>query len=181
MSWVCLAEVCTAKLIWHITYFSWGNCRRKLFVRAASPVPVGPTKSNDFSWSSNFARKYICITVPEALTIMSLSWKNQRKRCPKDAVKNVSLLIVHRTTVELSHGIISNHNKSETIPIYLKGGRGRDYGWWARAATGGGPPFLVPASAQERPDSPLVAICLMLIDPGLASGLLICPLFFSAS
>lgn len=144
MSWVCLAEVCTVKLIWHVTYFSWGNCRRKLFVRAASPVPVGPTKSNDFSWSSNFARKYICITVPEALTIMSLSWKNQRNRCPKDAVKNVSLLIVHRTTIELSHGIISNHNKSETIPKSLK--RGRDYELWAAATAPGGPTFLVPAS-----------------------------------
>lgn len=127
MSRVCLAEVCTAKLIWHITYFSWGNCRRKLFVRAASPVPVGPTKSNDFSWSGNFARKYICLTVPEALTIMSLSWRNQRKRCPKDAVKNVSVLIVRTTTIVLSHGIISSHRKSETVPNYLKGSRGRDY------------------------------------------------------
>lgn len=137
MSWVCLTEVCPAKLIWHITYFSWGNCRRKLLVRAASPVPVGPTKSNDFSWSSNFARKDICLTVPEALPIMSLSWKNQRKRRPKDAVKNVSLLTIHRT-IELSHGIIANHNRSATVPQYLEGGQRQR--WWAgswRLAQGG--------------------------------------------
>jgi hypothetical protein len=51
--------------------------------------------------------------VPEALPIMSLSWKNQRKRCPKDAFKNVSLLTIHRTTIQLSHEIISNDNNSK--------------------------------------------------------------------
>lgn len=127
MSRVCLAEVCTGKLIWHITYFSWGNCPREPLIEAASLVPVGPTKSNDFSWSSNFARKCICITVPEALPIMSLSWKNQRKRRLKDAVKNVPLLPVLRTTIELSLGIVSNHSNSEITPQFLRGDGGRDY------------------------------------------------------
>lgn len=173
MSWVCLAEVCTAKLIWHITYFSWGNCHRKLFVRAASPVPVGPTKSNDFSWSGNFARKYICLTVPEALTIMSLSWRNQRKRCPKDAVKNVSVLIVCTTTIVLSHGIISSHRKSGTVPNYLKGGRGRDYELGAGAPpTQGGPTFLVPASGAGQSLHHQLFV-FVLLEQGLASSLLI--------
>lgn len=47
---------------------------------------------------------------------MSLSWKNQRKRRPKGAVKCVSLLTVHRTTIERSHGIISNYNKKQNHP-----------------------------------------------------------------
>lgn len=175
MSWVCLAEVCTVKLIWHITYFSRGNCRRKLFVRAASPVPGGPTKSNDFSWSSNFARKYICITVPKALPIMSLSWKNQRKRHPKDAVKNVSLLTVHRTTIELSHGIISNHNTSETFQNTWKGGRGRNYELWAGALTQGEPvrrpKFPLPAGRtllfRSGPESVLLAVSFYVSWPGV--------------
>lgn len=85
-------------------------------VGAASPGPVGPTISNDFFWSSNCARKYICMTVPEALPIMSLSWKNQRQRRPKDAVKNVSLLTVRRTTIEVRHAVISDHSKKQNHP-----------------------------------------------------------------
>ena len=171
MSRICLAEVCTVQLIWHITYFSGGNCRRKLFVRAASSVPVGPTKSNDFSWSGNFARKYICLTIPEALAIMSWSWRNQGKRCPKDAVKNVSVLIVHTTTIVLSHRILENHRKSEAIPTYLKGGRGRDYELGAGApTTHGGPTFLAPASGVGQ-SLHYQLFVFVLLEQGLASSL----------
>lgn len=58
---------------------------------------------------------------------MSLSWKNQRKRRPKDAFKNVPLLPVLRTTIELSLGIVSNHSNSKITPQFLRGDGGRDY------------------------------------------------------
>lgn len=64
--------------------------------------------------------QHICITVPVVLTVMSLSWE-EKKEEPKDADtdKDVSLPTLHRTTVELSHKIVSGHNKSETQRKYL--------------------------------------------------------------
>lgn len=167
MSWVRLAEVCTVNLIWHRTYFSVGDCRKEAVCRHASPGPVGPTTSNDFSWSSHFARKCICIAVPKALPGMSLSWKNQRKRCPKDAIKKVSLLTIHRTTIGLRHGVIANHNKKKNSPPYLKGWQRQKLWLVARSGRAAVEGPVRTLCFRSGPEPPLLAVCFYVTWPGV--------------
>ena len=73
MSCVWFADVWAEKLTLFGMYFSFGNSRRKAFVIADFPVPVGPTKSNGLSFSKSLLRKKFCFSVSTVLMINSVT------------------------------------------------------------------------------------------------------------